>query len=48
MQVASISIIILFITALSNTIYAGESTTNGTGETESEPECDYFSLPEPL
>lgn len=40
------SIVMLFITALLNTSYAGQSNEDATQGTNAEPECDYASAPE--
>ena len=46
MKTIRLSIVMLFLTALLNTSYAGQSNEDGTQGTNAEPECDYASAPE--
>ena len=48
MKTSRLFVVLFLISALSGTLYAGQTDGDGTEGTDSEPDCDYTSVPEYL
>ena len=48
MKILRLSVVLLFISALSNTLYAGQTGESGDQGTNSESDCDYIPVTESL
>ena len=48
MKITRLVMVLLFITALSNTVYAEQGAGGGAQGTDDEPDCDYATMVKPL